>query len=375
MIVETSHQVFWRHQFPHPVELVSLPLDHSRPPVPSYMRDTTELVLDLSVGSGLCQLGSHLSAPPLAVLLAALGTVLFRYSGQETFVVGAVAQANGLEGASARNGLPLLPIQTNGPFLKEVSGQGLVRELARCLAEAEAHVEYPLRELQSWAGVPDAAFGHRLFNVALCLADVSSRSPSGWPVSDPDLSEFLTQCDVALTVMSSASEVTLLADFDSDLFEKGTIIRLLGHVGMILDGMIRDPSIPVIKLPILTPAERQQLLVEWNPGQARRPSYETLHQWFESQVVRTPEALALTCEQQSLTYLELNQRANRLAHALRERGVGPESIVGLCWTDRWSWWSVSSPFLRLAAHICPSTFRIPRNVSHSCWTMPRRCSL
>ncbi|MCM3900875.1 MAG: amino acid adenylation domain-containing protein, partial [Pyrinomonadaceae bacterium] len=328
--VETSHQDFWRRQFPHPVELVLLPLDNPRPPTPSYVRNTAELSLTSSASNGLRDLSSRLNAPPLAVLIAAFSTVLFRYARQETLVVGAVAQASGPADEFVRKGFPLLPIRASASLFMEVSGDELARELARCLAEAEAHAGYSLRELQSWAGVPDAAFGYRLFNVALCLAEESSRPAYGWPMSDPDLSEFIAQCDVSITVMPTASGITLQADYDIDLFEKSTIDRLLGHLSMILEGMIQHPSCPVLRLPILTAVERQQLLVEWNTSKARIPSYGTLHQWFEAQVARTPDAVALTHEGRSLTYQELNQRANRLAHALHERGVGSEVIVGLC---------------------------------------------
>ena len=328
--VETSDLDFWRREFPCPGELVSLPMDRPRPPVPSYVRDSAEMTLPLSTSDGLRKLCSRLNVPPLAVFLAAFSTVLFRYASQEAVVVGAVTQPGYLAGEVPRKSFPLFPIKSRTSFLKDVSGDHLARELARLLVDAEAHAAYSFRELQSWAGVPDGAFGHRLFNVALCLADVSDQSTLGWPMADPDLSEFLAQCDMTITVVPAVSGITLQGDFDVDLFEKSTIERLLGHVGIVLEGMIRDSSSPVVQLPILTPVERQQLLVEWNTGNARIPSYETLHQWFEAQVACTPDAVALTYEGRSLTYEELNLRANRLAHALRARGVGPEVIVGLC---------------------------------------------
>lgn len=319
----------WRRRFPRPVELVALPLDHPRPPVPSYVRDTVELGLSVSSAEGVEHLSSQLNVSPLAVLLAAMQTVLFRYTAQDTVVVGAAAQPRHLSWGQ-RAKLPLLPIRMSGSFRKDVSGQALVQELAKEIADVEGDAEYPLGELQSWAGVRDAAFGSRLFNVACCLADSARDSGSEWPTSDRDISEYFAQCDVAIITKRLPAGVLLKADFDTDVFEPSTVERLLGHLGMILDGLTAEPAIPVLSLPILTSQERRTLLVEWNSSRDWAAPYATLHQWFEAQAERTPDQVALTYETQSLTYEELNRRANRLAHMLREKGVGPDVIVGLC---------------------------------------------
>jgi amino acid adenylation domain-containing protein/non-ribosomal peptide synthase protein (TIGR01720 family) len=311
------------------VELVSLPLDHPRPPVPSYLRDTAELQLSASVAEGIDQFASRLNVSALTVLLAAVQTVLSRYTAQDTLVVGAAAQSKHLL-SGQRAKLPLLPIRTSGSFRKDISAQTLIHEIAQEMAEVERDAEYPLRELQSWAGVRDAAFGFRLFNVAVCLADSVSDSASEWPTCDSDLTEYLVQCDVSIVAKPSPPGMVLKADFDTDVFERPTVERLLGHLGMMLDGMTAKPSAPVLSLPILTPQERRTLLVEWNSSQAWVGPYASLHQWFEAQVERTPNQVALTYETQSLTYGELNRRANRLAHLLREKGVGPGVIVALC---------------------------------------------
>ena len=326
---EQSSEASWRRRFPRPVDLVLLPLDHRRPPVPSYVRGTAELRLPGSSSERLEQLCSRLSLPPLAVMLAAMQTVLFRYTAQDTFVVGAAAQSR-KEPDGQLSGFPLLPIRMSQSFKNNISGQALLQELARELADVAGDAEYPLRELQSWAGVRDAAFGTRLFNVAVCLADLAANSDVEWPTCDLGISEYLVQCDVSVIAKVTSLGVMLNADFDADVFDQATVERLLGHMGMILDGLSTEPAMPALSLPMLTLPERQTLLVEWNSSRNWITPYPTLHQWFEAQVERTPDNVALTYETQSLTFAELNQRANRLAHMLRERGVGPDVIVGLC---------------------------------------------
>lgn len=323
----TALEDFWRLQFPRRFELLRLPLDRRRPPVPSYRREFVALTLERSVSDGLEQLCSRLDAPPPAVLLAALKTVLFRYTEQETMVVGlAVKESDSLGSGTAST---LLPIHFHWAGQASLSGAALAQILAQQIGAARAHAQYPLRELQSWAGFDDAAYGARLFSVALCVTSDLDAGDDSWPMLDPAIGEFLVQCDVVVSADVTASSVTLKADFDADLFEPPTVRRMLGHFGTILHGVIRSPATTILRLPILTDSE-QQRLVNQSAGKKNAAPAAVLHGLFEAQVERTPDAVALVCDGKSLTYTELNRQSNRVAHALRARGVGPGTIVGIC---------------------------------------------
>src|SRR5262249_7982371 len=113
-------------------------------------------------------------------------------------------------------------------------------------------------------------------------------------------------------------------------FEVATISRMVGHFQTLLAGTVADPEQRLSDLPFLTEEERRQLLVEWNATQADYPRDQCIHQLFEAQGERTPEATAVIFEEEQLTYRELNRRANQLAHHLRALGVGPEVLVGIC---------------------------------------------
>nr|UXE44293.1 linear gramicidin synthase subunit D [uncultured bacterium] len=119
-------------------------------------------------------------------------------------------------------------------------------------------------------------------------------------------------------------------DYSTDLFEAATIERMLAQWQTLLEGITADPDERISRLPVLPPAQRQQLLTQWNATRADYACDLCLHELFERQVERTPEAVALEFEEQSLTYRQLNARANQLAHYLRRQGVGPETLVGLC---------------------------------------------
>jgi len=330
MSVESSHREFWRSRFPHPVGMMPLPFDRVRPPVPSYVRETVELVLSPSTADGLQHLGRRLGVQPCAVFAAAVHALLIRYGGVETIVVGVARQA-WQTGESNRTDMPLLPIQSSGSALCDAPAQKLIETIAHELREAEPHMAYPLRELQSWAGVHDAAFGHRLFNVALCLGEMPGLSAAGWPSSNGSLSEFLAQCDVVITVEPSQSQVTLRAEYDADLFEISTIERMIGHLGKLLDEIAQDVSRMLSALPMLTSVEREGILKGLNSTQDESiNSDQTLHGLFETQAALRPEAIAVNFGGQSLSYGELNARANQLAHYLKRLGIGPGVFVGLC---------------------------------------------
>jgi amino acid adenylation domain-containing protein len=126
------------------------------------------------------------------------------------------------------------------------------------------------------------------------------------------------------------AELWLQFSYNSDCFEDATISRMLGHFQILLAGMVAQPAARLSDLPLLTAAERQQILVDWNETQADYPQELCIHHLFEAQVEQTPEATALVFADQSLTYQELNRRANQLAHLLQSLGVGPESLVGIC---------------------------------------------
>jgi amino acid adenylation domain-containing protein len=125
------------------------------------------------------------------------------------------------------------------------------------------------------------------------------------------------------------AELPLRILYDRSRFDDASIARMLGHLGTLLEGMADNPDRPLSELPMLATAERHRLLVEWNDTRADYPQDNCLHDLFEAQVERTPQAVALDCEGKQLTYEELNQRANQLAHHLQRLGVGPETLVGV----------------------------------------------
>ncbi|HVR98123.1 MAG TPA: amino acid adenylation domain-containing protein, partial [Thermoanaerobaculia bacterium] len=136
--------------------------------------------------------------------------------------------------------------------------------------------------------------------------------------------------DLMLTLGESAAGLTGTLEYDADLFDRSTAARLLSHLGRLLDEIAADPARRISEMPLLAPAERHQLLVEWNDSAADYAGAVCLHELVEAQVERSPDAVAVSFEGEELSYAELERRSNLLAHRLRELGVGPEVPVAMC---------------------------------------------
>src|SRR5262249_51045683 len=141
-----------------------------------------------------------------------------------------------------------------------------------------------------------------------------------------------SQFELSLMVLEAGRSLAITVQYNTDLWDEAAIARLAGHYRTLLEGIVADPTCRVRDLPLLTEAERHQILVDWNHTSVPCP-IGCLHRLIETQVERTPDAIALLQGEIFLTYRELNERANRLARYLRSLGVGPEVRVGL-WAER-----------------------------------------
>jgi amino acid adenylation domain-containing protein len=140
----------------------------------------------------------------------------------------------------------------------------------------------------------------------------------------------MTKFDLTLSLMDKEHGIAGHIEYSTDLFNRDRIERMAGHFQTLMEAIVADPDQSIATLPILTEAERHQILVEWNNTAADYPKYKCIHQLFEEQVERTPDAIAIECESKQVTYRELNRRANQLAHHLNSLGIGPEKLFGIC---------------------------------------------
>ncbi|OYD86824.1 non-ribosomal peptide synthetase, partial [Nostoc sp. 'Peltigera membranacea cyanobiont' 213] len=204
-----------------------------------------------------------------------------------------------------------------------------IREMA---LSAYAHQDLPFEMLVE-ALQPERDMSHTpLFQVMFALqnAPMSEIELTGLTVSSLPIESSTAKFDLTLSMESTTTGLVGGWEYNTDLFDSSTIERMTGHFVTLLEAIVANPNERISQLPILTVSEQQQLLVDWNDTQVDYPQDKCIHQLFEEQVDRTPDAVAVVFDNQQLTYRELNCRANQLAHYLQSLGVGADVLVGIC---------------------------------------------
>src|SRR5579884_4255551 len=314
---------YWRQQLAHMPETLVLPMARSQTTRPSSRRASFLQTLPQTLIHNLKHLGEAAGVTLYMIFVAALLILLYRYSGQEDLVIGTLA-GDRQDGSEAVMGLftSLLLLRTS--LAGDPDVMSLLARVRETVLGAQAHQDLPFASLVKALGVGQQASGSQQLFQVMISSDASSTS-----LAELDRLIDVSQCDLSLEVREGLQQVECCFNYRADCFDEGTIERMGGHWQTLLEGMVEMPERPISTLPLLTEQERRQVLVEWNATRKVYPLEQSLAQRFEEQVERTPQAIAVQCNEEQLSYEELNARANRLAHLLCTHGVGPERLVAL----------------------------------------------
>jgi amino acid adenylation domain-containing protein len=284
-----------------------------------------------AIAEEIAQLSQREKATLFMTLLAAFKTLLYRYTGQEDILVGSpIANRNRREieeliGLFA-NTLVFRTNLSSNPTFKELLGS--VREVA---LGAYNHQDLPFEKLVEILQ-PERDLSHNpLFQVFFSLRNV--RTPQiklpGVTLSSLEIERKTARVDLALDLEEGLEGINGTLEYSEDLFDASTARRIAGHFITLLESIAANPEQRISNLPILTKPEQQQLLFEWNNTQSEIPKNQCVHELFEAQAERTPDAIAVVFKNEYLTYRELNKKANYLASYLQKIGVNPEFLVGI----------------------------------------------
>ena len=321
---------YWKKQL-EDLSVLELPVDHPRPAVQSFRGTNEEWKLPAELNLGLSTLSQEHGVTLFMTLLAGLQILLARYSGQEDIAIGSPV-AN-----RAHPQLPpLIGFFVNTLVLRgDLKGDPSVVEILHrtretCLA-AYAHQSVPLEILVKELDPHRDLSQNPLFQVALVLQNVPEGAMQLPGLEMTPLRSAATgaKFDLALIIDEGPQGLYGFVEYSTDLFEPETVRQMLRHYNQVLAEMVRDVKQCVSTLPLLVADERHQLLVGWNQTGGMVAS-QSIHELFEQQVLRAPQAQAVRRKSEVLTYEELNQRANQLGHYLRSVGVNPEMQVALC---------------------------------------------
>ncbi|HEU4881108.1 MAG TPA: amino acid adenylation domain-containing protein, partial [Longimicrobium sp.] len=323
---------YWRKRLADVPALLDLPADHPRPAVQTFRGASERVQLPLEVLERLRALGRQEGATLYMIALAAFQVLLSKYSGSEDIVVGSP-----IAGRTRKEVAGLIGFFVNTLVLRtDVSGDPGFRELLGRVREvalgAYEHQEVPFERLVAELS-PERSLSHSpLFQVSFTLENAQDTGGRLAGLSGQGVGTELevAKFDLSLSLTESDRGLGGWLSYSTDLFERGTILRMLGHLERVLEQVAADADVRLSRLELLGEAERALVLEAWNRTEAEVPADRCVHELFEAQAARTPEAVALVFEDETLSYAELNARANRLAHHLRGLGVGPDARVAIC---------------------------------------------
>ncbi|MBE9103653.1 amino acid adenylation domain-containing protein, partial [Nostoc cf. edaphicum LEGE 07299] len=323
---------YWLKQLKNAPKVLELPTDYPRPVIQTFRGSTYSFKLSDKLSFALNKFSQQQGSTLFMTLLAAFQTLLWRYTGSEDIVVGSPianrnrAEIEGLIGFFVNT----LALRTN--FAGNPSFEELFKRVREVALGAYAHQDLPfellVEELQ-----PQRDLSHTpLFQVMFVLQNtpMSALELPGLTLSPLKSNSHTAKFDLTLYITETVDGLLGDLEYNTDLFKESSIQRMVAHLQTLLEGIVANSKQRLSELPILTKFERHQLLIEWNDTEEEYPQQQCIHQLFEAQVEKTPDAVAVVFEEEQLTYQELNSRANQLGHHLRSLGVKPEVLVGIC---------------------------------------------
>jgi non-ribosomal peptide synthetase component F len=334
--LDTDHQQsqlgYWHKLLGIRPPVLELPTDRPRPPVSSSRGHRQTLSLPAGLVGRLKALARDQNTTLFMVMLAVFEVLIHRHSRQGEFVV-----TTPVAGRRHLDLEPLIGLFINLlPILARVNSADsfgrLLSETRSATIEALANADVPFEQLveqaQMQRDLGRMPFGQAAFNFH--NVPMPSANSGGLKIEVSDVEVIAARFELAATIHPDGDALVAWFDHNTDLFDDATIARMADHYRRLLEAVVEDPTRPVADLPMLTDAERNRLLVEWNDTAVAYPSDDCISRLFEQRADLAPHAEALVCGDERVTYEQLNRRANRLAHHLQTLGVGADVLVGVC---------------------------------------------
>ncbi|MBC7970696.1 MAG: amino acid adenylation domain-containing protein [Verrucomicrobia bacterium] len=310
-----------RQQVDQERAVLQLPSDFLKTPATQYQPKYWTLALPDRLVQSLRIQAQHNGVDERSLLIAAFNVLLYRYTQQETIDLALTVPHDTPNGTIDR--------AYTTEICTQIHSELTVRELINQIAASLQDVQEQSKALADQAPVDRLAIDRSPLPLAVTFIEdffrVESKEPLALSLQTPDAD----RPDLHLMLLQQPQSLSALLKYNANLFQPETVQRLAGHLQMLLEGMVSDWDSTIAQLPLLTEAEVHQLLVDWQSPSVDYPQMP-VHQYIESHAAQQPDAIALTFKDQHLTYAELNQRANQLAHYLIQLGVGAEERIAVC---------------------------------------------
>ncbi|HET6976573.1 MAG TPA: amino acid adenylation domain-containing protein [Pyrinomonadaceae bacterium] len=323
---------YWKQQLQNSPPMLELPTDRPRPPVQTFRGESVTLSVPEELASQLVSLSRKHGATLFMTLMAVFKTLLYRYSGSEDIVVGTgIAERKSVE-LERMIGLFINQLAIRTQLSAQQTFVELLENVRDTSLAAYAHQDLPFEKLVAEVQPERSLSRTPIFQVMLMM-----QTAPGTRSSLTDVTARLrtkagggAKFDLTMHAIPTSSDLRIILEYNTILFDADRINRLLGHFHSLLETVAQQPGQRLGDLELLTNDERTQLLVDWNNTDAPYPHDVCIHQLIETQVEQTPDRIALEFDGATLTYRELNNRANQLANFLKRQNVGPDVMVGVC---------------------------------------------
>ncbi|MGD1704143.1 non-ribosomal peptide synthetase [Dapis sp. BLCC M229] len=321
---------YWQEKLGDELPILELPTSFSRPSMRTYNGNALKSTIDSELNQKIQQLAKTLEVKQEEIILAVFKVLLYRYTGEEDILVGLLQNRE-----KQTSFAEVVGNFTNITVVRNLVSDNIkftdfLNQVSKKVFETENYRDYPyallVKQLKSadmsHYPICQVGFGYHKFQKLFQAKEL-----------ELGYFELLEQkVDFELSLEITELPEFLLAEFkyNSDVLELKTVAQIAEHFQNLLTAVVENPDTPVDKLSILSEAEKQKILVAWNDTQKDYPQGVSIHQLFESQVEKTPDAIAVIFGEEKLTYSELNNKANKLAHYLQKLGVKPEAHLGIC---------------------------------------------
>lgn len=336
-----AQEAYWKEQLAGELPVLSLPTDRPHPARPTYRGDAQAVMLDAELTAQLKALSQQQGATLFMTMLTAFNIMLRLYAGQDDLIVGAPLANRTHDHAEDLVGffLNMLPLRTQfGKRTKlgaDPSFADVLAQVRDTVTGAISNAEYPFSWMLEWAKTARDISISPVFQVMFNMLNLpqSSVALDDLSLTFSELDTGYIKYDLALYAHEHGDEIFLQLAYLTDLFDATTIERMLANLVVILRQAVMNLERPLATLSLISDTERQTVLHDWNQTAHDFGNSFTITQLFEQQAAKTPTATAFICQDETMSYADLNQRSNQLAHLLRQKGVGQGSFVGIC-TER-----------------------------------------
>jgi amino acid adenylation domain-containing protein/non-ribosomal peptide synthase protein (TIGR01720 family) len=323
---------YWSEALSNLPPVITLPTDKPRPAVMSFEGDYEQFKLSRQLSDALRELSKREGVTIFMTLLAAFQALLARYAGQEDISVGTPIANRNRRDIEGLIGFFINTLVLRGDLSGEPSFSELLKRTREMTLGAYAHQDLPFEmivdELQ-----PDRDMSHTpLFQVMFVIqnAPMNAEALPGMTLNPIDIHSGTVKFDLTMTVLEEGDFLEGALEYSTDLYHADTIRRMLVHFENLLEALVERPDIPISEIQILTAEEIHQQVVAWNETYFEYPRHLCAHQLFEAQAALTPHEVAVAQGNEQLSFAELEEQANQLAHRLQRLGVGPDMLVGIC---------------------------------------------